>query len=42
MSRLFLRVIVYFQLTQEAERRWLLVLIQLERMRIAALTPAAK
>ena len=31
-----------FQLTISDERRWLLVLLQLERMRIAALTPAAK
>ena len=30
------------QLSHEAERRWVLVLIQLERTRIAALTQAAK
>lgn len=29
-----------FQLSHEAERRWLLVLLQLERMRIAALLAA--
>lgn len=31
-----------FQLTHEAERRWVLVLLQLERTRIAALTSAAQ
>jgi len=31
-----------FQLTIADERRWLLVLLQLERTRIAALTQAAR
>lgn len=31
-----------FQLSHESERRWLLVLLQLERTRVAVLTPAAK
>lgn len=31
-----------FQLTISDERRWLLVLLQLERMRIAALAQASK
>lgn len=31
-----------FQLSLRDERRWLLVLLQLERARIAVLTPAAK
>lgn len=33
---------MHFQLTHEAERRWVLVLLQLERARIAALQRAAK
>ncbi len=31
---------MHFQLTHETERRWLLILLQLERMRIAALQAA--
>ena len=33
---------MHFQLTYEAERRWVLVLLQIERARIAALQRAAK